>query len=215
MEHSKRAALAVLALSLSLVPAAARAHCDTLDGPVVMTARHSLETKDVRPVLAWVMPEHEPELRAAFTTALSARTSAPRLERGVRQRFFETVVRVHRAGEGAPYTGSAAGAGVGEGVRAADWAIESGDLSPVEKHLVDGLRAGLNERFATLRPLSLRRRTCRRGASGSRRTWTTFTTSSASTACSPRGRVTGRRSADHQAGLAMRARRPAPRTHTD
>jgi hypothetical protein len=152
MKHSKRTALAVLALSLFLVPVAARAHCDTLDGPVVMTARHALETKDVRPVLAWVKPEHEPEIRAAFTTALSARTSAPRSSAASDQRFFETLVRVHRAGEGAPYTGvKPAGEGVGEGVRAADRAVESGDLSRVEKHLVDGLRAGLHERFATLR----------------------------------------------------------------
>jgi hypothetical protein len=151
MKPSKRAVLAVLALSLSLLPSAARAHCDTLDGPVVKTARASLDSKDVRPVLAWVKPEHEAELRAAFHAALDARKAAPASSEASDRRFYETLVRVHRAGEGAPYEGlKPAGDGVGEGVRAADRAVESGDLARVEEHLVHGVRAGLRERFATL-----------------------------------------------------------------
>jgi hypothetical protein len=43
---------------LVLVPTAARAHCDTLDGPVVKTARDALDAKDVRPVLACVAQAH-------------------------------------------------------------------------------------------------------------------------------------------------------------
>ena len=46
----------VLALSVLLwcMPGVARAHCDTLDGPVVTTAKAALEKGDVTPLLKWV-----------------------------------------------------------------------------------------------------------------------------------------------------------------
>jgi len=56
-------ALAALPLLL-LAPPAARAHCDTLDGPVVLAARKALETGKVNPVLAWV-PAAEAHARPA------------------------------------------------------------------------------------------------------------------------------------------------------
>jgi hypothetical protein len=45
--------LSMLALGVWLVPRIAGAHCDTLDGPVVMTAKAALEKGDVTPVLKW------------------------------------------------------------------------------------------------------------------------------------------------------------------
>jgi hypothetical protein len=44
-------ALMLVAISLSLAPFPARAHCDGLDGPVVMAARKALETGNVNLVL--------------------------------------------------------------------------------------------------------------------------------------------------------------------
>jgi hypothetical protein len=44
---------------LFLAPFWAMAHCDTLDGPVVMTAKTALEKGDVTPVLKWVKKEQE------------------------------------------------------------------------------------------------------------------------------------------------------------
>ena len=38
------------------------AHCDTLDGPVVKTARAALEKGDVTPILKWVTNEYETEI---------------------------------------------------------------------------------------------------------------------------------------------------------
>ena len=48
------AAIAVLA-----APSTARAHCDTMDGPVLEEARAALASGDVVPVLKWIAPEHE------------------------------------------------------------------------------------------------------------------------------------------------------------
>src|SRR5512135_2885220 len=76
------------------------AHCDTLDGPVVKDARTALQTRDVTPVLKWVKKESEAEIRAAFDAALAARGEAPADVQEADMKFFQTLVRVHRAGEG-------------------------------------------------------------------------------------------------------------------
>lgn len=148
---SKTIVAAVLLL-LSALPSEARAHCDTLDGPVVQAARKALETGKVNPVLAWVRPQDEAEIGAAFTRALAVRKSGAEARDLADTWFFETVVRAHRAGEGAAYTGlKPAGEGLGPAIAAADKAIDSGSSAAVEKLLVDAVKTGVHERFARLK----------------------------------------------------------------
>ena len=146
----KSAAITLVALALA-APAAAWAHCDTLDGPVVQTARASLESGKIGPVLAWVQAGDEGEIRHAFEHARAVRALGPEA-RSLADRFFlETLVRVHRAGEGAPYTGlRPAGQDLGPAVKAADKAVETGSAAEVEKLLVESVRHGLHQRFARL-----------------------------------------------------------------
>lgn len=144
-----------LAAALALAaPAAARAHCDTLDGPVVVTARASLDSGRIGPVLAWVQAKDEAEIRHAFEHARAVRKLGPDA-RALADRFFlETLVRVHRAGEGAPYTGlKPAGQDLGPAVVAADKAVETGSAAEVEKLLVESVRHGLHQRFGKLAAL--------------------------------------------------------------
>jgi hypothetical protein len=142
-----------LALLFAL-PSASRAHCDTLDGPVVHTAREALQTGKVNPVLAWVRPKDEHEIQAAFARARAVRKAGPEARALADTWFFETVVRVHRAGEGAPYTGlKPAGQDLGPAVQAADRAIDTGSPDAVEGLLADGVKAGVRERFARLKAL--------------------------------------------------------------
>jgi hypothetical protein len=138
-------ALAVLAL-----PRAASAHCDTLDGPVVTAARAALETGKLAPVLAWVRPADEGELRAAFASARAARKTGKEARDVADRWFFETVVRVHRAGEGAPYTGLKPAGAPEPAVAAADRAIARGDAAQLEELLVDAVRDGLRAHLARL-----------------------------------------------------------------
>ncbi len=147
--------LVVLAgLSLLLVARVASAHCDTMDGPVVKAAQKALETGKLGPVLAWVQARDEPEIKAAFAKALAVRKLGPEAKELADRYFFETLVRVHRAGEGAPYTGiQPAGTPVGPAVAAADKAVETGKLEPVSKLLGDDMKSGLSERFSRLRAL--------------------------------------------------------------
>ena len=143
------------AVCLSLVPRAARAHCDTLDGPVVKDARAALESKDVTPVLKWVRPDAEGEIREAFQHALGVRALGAEARALADRFFFETLVRVHREGEGAPYTGlKPAGTAVDPGIAASDRALETGSVEPLAKLLTAEVEKGLRHRFAEAAPLT-------------------------------------------------------------
>jgi hypothetical protein len=144
---SKRIAFLV-PFFLAVLPATALAHCDTLDGPLVKTARTALETGRLNPVLAWVRAGDEAEVKAAFARALPVRKLGPEARELADTSFFETVVRVHRAGEGAPYTGlKPAGQDLGPAVPAADRAIGRRSAEEVEKLLVEAIRKGLHQRL--------------------------------------------------------------------
>lgn len=102
-------------------------HCDALDGPVVTAARTALTAGDVDLVLPYVHADGEAEVRSAFDQAVKVRVLGADAQALADTSFFETVVRVHRAGEGAPYTGlKPAGLDVGPAIPAAERALESG-----------------------------------------------------------------------------------------
>ncbi len=124
------------------------AHCDTLDGPVVIAARAALEKGDVTPALKWVKHDHENEIRAAFEKTMSVRTEGPKAKELADMYFFETLVRVHRAGEGAPYTGlKPAGADFGPAVAGADKALETGEIDGLARLVERDVAAGIHKRF--------------------------------------------------------------------
>jgi hypothetical protein len=125
-----------------------RAHCDGLDGPVVSAARKALDNGDPNPVLVWVQPADEGQIRAAFQQATAVRKLGREAKQLADTWFFETLVRVHRAGEGAPYTGlKPAGRDLGAAIPAADKALETGDAKALQKMLSDAAAAGVRARF--------------------------------------------------------------------
>jgi hypothetical protein len=137
-----------LFLAILLLPAPARAHCDTLDGPVVAQARAALEKGDVTPVLKWVRREDENEIRTAFREALAVRSRGEDAKALADRFFFETLVRVHRAGEGEPYAGlKPAGAPVDPAIAASDRALETGSVDALVKLVTDAAAAGIRARF--------------------------------------------------------------------
>jgi hypothetical protein len=67
---------------------------------------------------------------------------------------METVIRLHRAGEGAAYTGlKPAGIDYGPVIPAAEHAVETGDLAKLKAVLTDEFEHALNERLAHMREL--------------------------------------------------------------
>lgn len=143
--------VAVLTASaVGAFPQRARAHCDTLDGPVVKSARLALERRDPTPVLGWVNKGDEAEVMAAFRKALAVRARAGDARELADTWFFETVVRLHRAGEGAPFTGlKPAGADLPPAVAAADAALEGRrPIAEVAQHVSSRVQDGIEQRFA-------------------------------------------------------------------
>jgi hypothetical protein len=123
------------------------AHCDTLEGPVVQTARTALEKGDITPLLKWVREKDEKEIRDAFAKTLAVRAKGPEAKELADRYFFETLVRIHRAGEGAPYTGLKPGAAVDPAVALADQALATGSTDKLVDALTDAMANGIRERF--------------------------------------------------------------------
>jgi hypothetical protein len=130
-----------------LLPAVGAAHCDTLAGPVVQDAKAALEKGDVTPVLKWVGKDQEKGVRAAFRRALAAKTKAPAIKEKAEIQFFETLVRIHRAGEGAPYTGLKPDTAIEPIVAAADQSLETGKAEDLIKQVNEATTAGIRKRF--------------------------------------------------------------------
>ncbi|MBI2349645.1 MAG: hypothetical protein HYV05_13450 [Deltaproteobacteria bacterium] len=124
------------------------AHCDGLDGPVVKAAQKALESGNVNLVLIWVQEGFESQIRAAFRKTLAVRKLAPEARALADAYFFETLVRLHRAGEGEPYTGlKPAGRDLGPAIPAADKAIENAETEPLLKLLTEAVQTGIREQF--------------------------------------------------------------------
>lgn len=98
-------AVAVAVLVLFSFSSRLFAHCDTMNGPIIPEAQAALAAGDVTPILKWVKPEDEAEIKAAFAKAITVRRTGPAAAELADRYFLETLIRVHRAGEGAPYTG--------------------------------------------------------------------------------------------------------------
>lgn len=141
-------ALYVLLAVLSFVPKSL-AHCDSVGGPLIADARVALQRGDVAPVLKWVSAVDEPEVRRAFARAVAVRTQSAEASKLGEDFFFETVVRLHRAAEGAPYTGlKSAEAAEAPSIRAVDSSLHSGDSAALIEHTVSLVRRELTERIA-------------------------------------------------------------------
>jgi hypothetical protein len=147
---TKQFALSIIAAGfVAAFPIRVAAHCDTMDGPVVTAAKIALEKGDVTPTLKWIKPEQEAEIRAAFQKTLVVRKQSAEAKELADMYFFETLVRVHRAGEGEPYTGlKPSGTPLEPGVAAADKAIASGNPDALVKDLTGVVGAGIRERYA-------------------------------------------------------------------
>lgn len=140
--------LVFLISSLHLAAPEAYAHCDTLGGPVVKAAEKALDTGNVNRVLIWVKKKDEDEIKKQFRKTLAVRKLGPEAKELADLSFFETLVRTHRAGEGAPYTGlKPAGTDLGPAIPCADRSLETGKADALIKLITDAVKEGVEERF--------------------------------------------------------------------
>jgi hypothetical protein len=122
-----------------------------MDGPVVLAAQQALQTENVDLVLAYVHEAAEDELRRAFELTVKARSQGEEARDVADLFFFETAVRLHRAGEGAPYTGlKPTGLDVGPVIPLAEDAIAAGVPDVLSEFLVAAVRHETENRFEAM-----------------------------------------------------------------
>jgi len=138
---------AAVALNLGLTAPAA-AHCDAMDGPVISDARAALRSGDVTPLLKWVPADDESTVKRAFADARKMRALGPEAQRIADAHLFETLVRVHRASEGEPFTGIKPAGGIEPAVRAADAALDHGDVDALVAKITAAVERGIRDRYA-------------------------------------------------------------------
>jgi len=145
---AKAAALATISAALLFAAGPASAHCDGEDGPVLKSARQALDSGNVNRVLVWVQPTDEGQIKAAFGKALEVRRLNGSAKELADHYFFETLVRVHRAGEGAPFTGiKPAGSDLSPAVVAGDKALETGSVEATAKLLTQAVHKSVGGQF--------------------------------------------------------------------
>ena len=123
------------------------AHCDTLSGPVVVTARAALATGEITPLLKWVRPTDEAELRQAFAQALAVRKLGDDARNLADSYFFDTAVRLHRSSEGEPVTGVHPDTDAEPSILEADSALAKASVNDLETSIADDVKRELRARF--------------------------------------------------------------------
>ncbi len=144
MKIMTKGLLAAVVYALFTVPAGA--HCDSMNGPLIPEAQAALEKGDVTPILKWVGVEHEAEIKTAFAKAVAVRARGPEAKALADHYFLETLVRIHRAGEGAPYTGIK-DEPVAPIVAIADRALAAGSAEEMITKMTGHMSGAIRERF--------------------------------------------------------------------
>lgn len=122
------------------------AHCDTMNGPIIPEAKGALEKGEVTPILQWVGKNDEAEIRRAFSQAVAVRSLGPQAKELADRYFLETLIRLHRAGEGTPYTGLK-DEPVEPIVAMADKALQDGKADEMIKELSAHISKAVQEKF--------------------------------------------------------------------
>ncbi len=126
------------------------AHCDTMNGPVITAAKDALDKGDVKLILIWVQPSDETLIKNIFDKTVVLRKISPEVKEMADLYFFENLVRIHRAGEGFPFTGIKEAGEVELPIAAADKALETGNIDDIVKMLNSSVEKGVKEKFESM-----------------------------------------------------------------
>jgi len=123
-------------------------HCDTMDGPVVTACKKALKTGNVNYILPFAPKKAEEEINQAFNKTIKARELGKDAKEVADLWFFETVVRLHREGEGASFTGlKPAGLDWGPVVPRAEEDIQKGDPTKTIEFLKGVVEEEIQKKF--------------------------------------------------------------------
>ncbi|HLV39870.1 DUF6448 family protein [Xanthomarina sp.] len=144
----------LLTFAFMLASISGFAHCDSYDGPVIKDALKALDQNNVQLVLKWIEPQQEMEIIPLFDKTYRLKSGDKQVYSIVEKYFLETLVRLHRETEGAPYTGLKPAGSTTPLVTMADNSIANKDVEGVIKTVTNHLEQVLRERYATVAKLS-------------------------------------------------------------
>ena len=138
----------IVTILAALLPVTVHAHCDTADGPAVKDGRKALETGNINYALKWIPADGEAELLDVFEKSHKVRTLGAEAAEVADRLFLETLVRIHRMGEGVGFTGiQPASTQIDPVVKAADEAIAVGSDADLLPMVPQERRAELDKRL--------------------------------------------------------------------
>lgn len=144
----------LLGMILMLISTPTYAHCDSYDGPVIQDALKALDQKDIRPVLKWIEKDHEAEITSLFYKTLDLKKKDTEVYGIVEKHFLETLVRLHREGEGAPFTGLKPAGSTTPMINMADESIAKEDVDSLLSKLTTHLQKEITEKYEKVIRLS-------------------------------------------------------------
>lgn len=125
----------------------AQAHCDSYDGPVIQDAYRALEQEDIRFIMKWIAKDQEEPLEKLFHKTVNLKGGDPEIYGIVETHFLETLVRLHRETEGAPYTGLKPAGSATPIVQMADRSLAELEVTPLLSNLERHIRAVIVEKY--------------------------------------------------------------------
>jgi len=131
------------------------AHCDSWDGPVVKDAIKALETNNVKLVFKWINKDQEDEIASLFDKTYSLKNKDQEIYKIVEKHFFETLVRLHRETEGAPFTGLKPAGNIKPIIQMSDKAVIANDINSLTTKLNNHILKTINEKFQKVLELSI------------------------------------------------------------
>lgn len=123
------------------------AHCDSYDGPVIKDAIKALDKNDVSLVLKWITADQEKEITSLFNKTYALKNNDKQIYEIVEKHFFETLVRLHRETEGAPYTGLKPAGSTIQIIQMTDKALHEDDIEGFITKLDSHLNKVVNEKY--------------------------------------------------------------------
>lgn len=123
------------------------AHCDSYDGPVIKDAIKALENNNVDLVLKWITPEQEKQIISLFNKTYALKSHDKEVYEIVEKHFFETLVRLHRETEGAPYTGLKPAGSTKQIIQMTDNALQEDDIEGFLTKLDNHLNKVVREKY--------------------------------------------------------------------
>lgn len=145
--HRVTKTVVLIAMMVVFLSNFAFGHCDSEDGPIIPAIRTSLENGEIEPLLKWIAPEDESEIRKLFDRVREVRSQSSEAKQLADRLFIETFIRIHRASEGAPFTGIKEAGSNPLIFAELDQALESGSVDALADKVANAVREGIVERF--------------------------------------------------------------------